>query len=379
MVWYLYRTMDPDSYTEINTVADDAIPDVKCGDVYSKEIYSFYRAGILTGDAKGYFKPKSYIKRSEMAAILARMLDPAKRKSVTMSEATEFGVDLPTFGQAPVSAVTEDWYRSEAGIMAMLDTYDPDGAWIVRAAMMNPMGMVTTTLITGDGVTTSDDGGTGDLMFYFLPQSFSREEHLTTAVHEECHKFQAIKTRALTSGGAVHNIYTGSGNYMIVQETQTFNSDEMSVLIPDSLRTFRFHEYLGSAAASNQGSRVQGVYGLLDEFTAYYWGANNTFNVATGYKGLDRSQALSGMNDCLPYAEFRFYILRYMLYAKEHYPDIYQGILENSEFRSAFSTIDSLYSNLIQSCGGCTYSDYLTLTTEMQKPEYVQMAALLQP
>ncbi|MCI8538657.1 MAG: S-layer homology domain-containing protein [Oscillospiraceae bacterium] len=180
-----------------STYVDYAIPDVKGGDVFSEKIYSFYRAGILTGDAKGYFKPGSYIKRGEMAAILARMPDPSKQKTVTMAEATEFGVDLPAFGQAPAIAVPEDWFRSEA---------------------------------------------------------------------------------------------------------------------------------------------------------------------------------LSGMNNCLPYAESCFYILRYMLYAKEHHPDSYQGILENDEFRLAFSTIDSLYSNLIQSCG-CTYDQYLT---EMQKPEYVQMAALLQ-
>ena len=91
------------------------------------------------------------------------------------------------------------------------------------------------------------------------------------------------------------------------------------------------------------------------------------------------SEALSGMNNCLPYAEFRFYTLRYMPYAKEHHPHIYQGILENDDFRLAFSAIGSLYSDLIQPCGGCTYDQYLTLMTEMQKPEYVQMAALLQP
>ena len=44
-----------EAYKAINTVADNAIPDVKATDKFAAEIYEFYRAGILTGsDAKGH-------------------------------------------------------------------------------------------------------------------------------------------------------------------------------------------------------------------------------------------------------------------------------------------------------------------------------------
>ena len=36
----------------INAVADNAIPDVKSDDASAKEIYTFYRAGILTGSGR---------------------------------------------------------------------------------------------------------------------------------------------------------------------------------------------------------------------------------------------------------------------------------------------------------------------------------------
>jgi len=66
-------------------VADNAIPDVKMNDAFADEIYTFYRAGILTGsDAKGTFHPDSSIKRSEVAAILIRMYDTTARQSVTL-------------------------------------------------------------------------------------------------------------------------------------------------------------------------------------------------------------------------------------------------------------------------------------------------------
>ena len=72
-------------YRQINTVADNKIPDVITTDTYALEIYTFYRAGILTGsDKNGTFYPTNDIKRSEVAAILSRMYDKTARKTVSL-------------------------------------------------------------------------------------------------------------------------------------------------------------------------------------------------------------------------------------------------------------------------------------------------------
>ena len=74
-----------EAYKAINTVADNAIPDVKATDKFAAEIYEFYRAGILTGsDAKGTFHSASSIKRSEVSAILVRMFDTASRQNIIL-------------------------------------------------------------------------------------------------------------------------------------------------------------------------------------------------------------------------------------------------------------------------------------------------------
>ncbi len=74
-----------DGYKEINTVADNAIPDVKLTDAYADEIYEFYRAGILTGsDGAGTFNGKTTIKRSEVATILIRMFDDSLRENIAL-------------------------------------------------------------------------------------------------------------------------------------------------------------------------------------------------------------------------------------------------------------------------------------------------------
>ena len=72
-------------YTVRNEVADNAIPDVKVTDAYGADIYTFYRAGILTGsDAKGTFHADSTIRRSEVSAIPNRMYDVSARQSIAL-------------------------------------------------------------------------------------------------------------------------------------------------------------------------------------------------------------------------------------------------------------------------------------------------------
>ncbi len=49
-------------------------------DRYADEIYMLYRAGITIGsDARGTFNPDKFIKRSEVAAIVTRMVDDSLR------------------------------------------------------------------------------------------------------------------------------------------------------------------------------------------------------------------------------------------------------------------------------------------------------------
>ena len=68
-----------------NTVQDGAIPDVPMTNAHAAEIYTLYRAGVLTGnDGYGTFHPESNIQRSEVAAIIVRMAVPATRQTVSL-------------------------------------------------------------------------------------------------------------------------------------------------------------------------------------------------------------------------------------------------------------------------------------------------------
>ena len=69
-----------EALVKINEVPLGTLPDVPANHPYAANIYKMYTAGIINGnDAKGTFGPNSNIKRSAVAAILVRMMDPAYR------------------------------------------------------------------------------------------------------------------------------------------------------------------------------------------------------------------------------------------------------------------------------------------------------------
>ena len=74
------KALPDEALAEINSIADNAIPDVPMTASYAQYVYKLYRAGILSGgDAKGTFSPASYITRAEAAAIVSRMAESGNR------------------------------------------------------------------------------------------------------------------------------------------------------------------------------------------------------------------------------------------------------------------------------------------------------------
>ncbi len=84
MVRIFWNVMPASSLKQRNVIGEGAIPDVDTHNsehvVFSTAVYSFYRAGIVSGsDEYGTFHPDNNIRRSEVAAILVRIIDPSMR------------------------------------------------------------------------------------------------------------------------------------------------------------------------------------------------------------------------------------------------------------------------------------------------------------
>jgi S1-C subfamily serine protease len=70
----------------INQISDNSIPDVSLAYSYGPSVYLLYRAGVLTGSGETRaFKPNDNIRRSEVAAIAARMVNAGSRVTFSMS------------------------------------------------------------------------------------------------------------------------------------------------------------------------------------------------------------------------------------------------------------------------------------------------------
>jgi len=79
------NALDSSELPQINEIEDGDIPDVSLSDECGQAVYKLYRAGILQGnDQQGTFAPTTGIKRSEVAAILSRMMDSSERKTFTL-------------------------------------------------------------------------------------------------------------------------------------------------------------------------------------------------------------------------------------------------------------------------------------------------------
>lgn len=256
---------------------------------------------------------------------------------------------------------------TKENVVALLEEYDPEGAYIIKDSINH-----------GEDIT----------VWWYDGESIL--DSLETAVHEEMHRY----TWNHGTWGwdyTIDGFYLGNGQTVNVRQTKVYPSVEMAQTIPQELRTFRYDTYVGNPDPYMASSQ-DGAYGLLNEFTAYYWGAHNAERM---YQYLIDNNASSEDwnlhfnlygNGWVAYAEFKYYIIKYLDYAKTYYPDVYEGIIGNSEFVTVYNTIENLYAKQNQitiarmkevgNSMGMEYlyefyiGDYNILTKELEKPEY---------
>jgi len=88
---------------EINTAAFGSLPDIDTEAWYSAAAYRMYRWGVMTGDTNRNIQPESAVRRSEISAVVMRMIDPTVRVSVSGAPAASGGTSS---GSSVSSSVT---------------------------------------------------------------------------------------------------------------------------------------------------------------------------------------------------------------------------------------------------------------------------------
>ena len=106
----LAKALPASALPAINSVADGQLPDVKLTDPNAAEIYSLYRAGILTGGNKrGAFSPDAPIQRSEVATIVTRMAYRSLRQ--------KFVLEVPQYPELTEQSRAEDGFFSNSAML----------------------------------------------------------------------------------------------------------------------------------------------------------------------------------------------------------------------------------------------------------------------
>ncbi|TAF63040.1 MAG: hypothetical protein EAZ55_14595 [Cytophagales bacterium] len=237
--------------------------------------------------------------------------------------------------------------------LELIKLYNADGYYVIETVKSLP-----TTYQIGDvNIKTS----TSSTYEEYIEGTTEKEwiASTNTIVHEMNHAFssqmvyKAVQDAQLpyTMNDKYIVIYTQNQSYLLIQFQEVFPSRELAALIPTSLRTFRFDTYINSSSKI-LGTQQFGIYGLLNEWNAYYQGTKASLQLYDYYAKQNNNQAwldyMQNVEGTLyAYQEFKFYILQYLLYAQKKHPIQYKQIIENTNFKQAFVFVDTYFKKLI--------------------------------
>ncbi len=215
---------------------------------------------------------------------------------------------------------------TEANVLSLLRTFDKDGYFLVSYGTKK---------------------NSHWLSYYDNPMGINSKlmDSLDTVVHEEFHDYSIV-------GANNQRIYTGNKHSILVNFTKIFKTSEMVRSVPKRCRTSRFTTYV-NPTIPNMASDIQGIYGLFNEFSAYCWGLHNDIQMYAYYDRFEASPKIWNgfISDCasnrLAYAEFKYYMLHYLYYAKRHHPLVYKQIMANRKFRMAYKSNERRFWKLI--------------------------------
>lgn len=240
----------------------------------------------------------------------------------------------------------------ETRVLDLLREHDPDGLFIVESLMQAPK-----SFEFGDGSSITMGGTEGFRMYVRGTGRKDILDSLNTVVHEMCHGFTSRMALVLQarSGGRrqpADAFFIGGRQVVLVPRRGVFESRLIKDLIPAHLREGRYATYI-DPASPNLGTQVDGIYGLMDEWNAYYHGTRTSVKIVNAFLAMPGtietwSAALTGFYGTLyAFGEFKIYILAALEYARRERPDDYRKILANKAFITAYKTINTNWEKLL--------------------------------
>ncbi|HET6992848.1 MAG TPA: hypothetical protein VFJ43_16050, partial [Bacteroidia bacterium] len=162
-----------------------------------------------------------------------------------------------------------------------------------------------------------------------------------TMIHESTHTFNNQDSYLIIPGIAIK-----------VDRTSAYKSCEFKSIVPADApaKIFRYGTYVGDSSIVS--ANVSGIYGLMDEFSAYENGTRADVIAAKsalekGDTVLARTFLSQAQGTYFAYYEFNLFIAWYLHYAKKSHPDVYKETAANTNLRITYTMIDQEFASTI--------------------------------
>lgn len=156
---------------------------------------------------------------------------------------------------------------------------------------------------------------------------------IETVIHESVHHFN----------GREYLVVPGLA--ITVTRNKTYHSCAVKAIAPKDAasKIFRYETYIGDS--SRVSANLSGIFGLLDEFSAYSHGVRFSMKAAEGAMAkrdtsLARAFLSQATSTSEAYYEFKLFIGWYLHYAKTSEPDVYKETMANKNLRVAYTLLE---------------------------------------
>jgi hypothetical protein len=187
--------------------------------------------------------------------------------------------------------------------------------------------------------------------------------YLPVTVHEQCHFYnnyyiaKSLKDQGMGLGDKKYYFYyDGSNKSSLITVTETFPSKEIFPSIPKILyeRIFdvkkRVDTYINGSP--NHVTQKYGIYGLMDEYTAYAMSIQLLLDMIPYYKkNVHQKQQWIDFGNLfgthmISYFSFKMFIIQYLKHARIEYSAIYEEIINNKPFITSLKRVDDKFNKL---------------------------------
>lgn len=168
-----------------------------------------------------------------------------------------------------------------------------------------------------------------------------------SVIHESVHRYNSSKGKI-----GRHHYLVEPGIEIDVDEFSVFHSSEIRkvITVDADLKISRYDTYVSES--STVSANEDGIYGLLEEFSAYNNGTRAcVLGAETALQKGDTDLAfrfIESVNRTFPaYYEFNLFITWYLKTAELYYPETYEALQADTSLRTAYTLLDQSYAETI--------------------------------